>query len=659
MERLHQKPKKTQQAPSSFTPRSSLVQHTCACEGVAGIDDLCEQCRSQRLSGQRGAHNPLKSSWPISLGHDVPDTSQQPIEATQQSSGGFHFGHDFSRIPVHAAFSGPIQAKLSISQPKDRQEQEADQVAEQVMRMTDLGPSILEDEDEAKPSLMRKHSSELQTDTGADLSSVPDAIDTMVNSEAAQPLDRATRAFMEPRFGHDFSKVRVHTDVRAAESARAVNALAYTVGRDIVFGEGQYAPGTDVGRQLLAHELTHTIQQAKVPPSVPLQPLPSESSDKQEPPTYCAAKTLLGPSHAELHHNIRSILQNSTITQPRLALKADPNVIHKLNAAAIRKHPDYIDNNIVSISFSGSLRATSYYADGTELTIGLVPRWIEPPLESVDYRRTKYEYAEVKARDPKELKFLYTSGPSQEGTLPGPMFLEKYAKTVTFTVDPRSGKIVPNHLNPVTAPKLCELLRYAESQWVKHGNEEAKGRVEIFKSVKVVLDWALTLETMGGLKAPAGLPTPGSSTLRLMGKKELAEMAERMAQQMAAKYGKVLVNLGGAGEVANAINVNPLIAQRVKDIPNLVRAGAEEVGSLFKPGTVDKIVSNDIVRGTVNWSRATRGSFSILKSGGQVSIAPYAADLTQHLREIQAALRAAGFKDVVVVANRFVTAVKP
>jgi hypothetical protein len=76
-----------------------------------------------------------------------------------------------------------------------------------------------------------------------------------------KPLDAATRADMEPRFGHDFSKVRVHADARAAEAAEAVNALAYTVGRDVVFGAGQYAPDTTVGRRLLAHELTHVVQQ--------------------------------------------------------------------------------------------------------------------------------------------------------------------------------------------------------------------------------------------------------------------------------------------------------------------------------------------------------------------------------------------------------------
>jgi outer membrane protein OmpA-like peptidoglycan-associated protein len=76
-----------------------------------------------------------------------------------------------------------------------------------------------------------------------------------------QPLDDRTRAFMEPRFGHDFSGVRVHTDADAADSARAVRALAYTVGQNVVFGAGQYAPATPAGRNLMAHELTHVVQQ--------------------------------------------------------------------------------------------------------------------------------------------------------------------------------------------------------------------------------------------------------------------------------------------------------------------------------------------------------------------------------------------------------------
>jgi len=92
--------------------------------------------------------------------------------------------------------------------------------------------------------------------------SVPGAEDVVRSS--GKPLDRGTRSFMESRFGHDFGRVRVHTDARAAESARAVNAHAYTVGHDIVFADGRFDPSARAGRRLLAHELTHVVQQRPV-----------------------------------------------------------------------------------------------------------------------------------------------------------------------------------------------------------------------------------------------------------------------------------------------------------------------------------------------------------------------------------------------------------
>lgn len=84
--------------------------------------------------------------------------------------------------------------------------------------------------------------------------------------EGGQPLSASTRAFFEPRLSHDFSQVRVHADSRAAETAQAVNARAFTLGRDIVFGAEQYAPGTTAGKRLLAHELTHVAQQGMAEP---------------------------------------------------------------------------------------------------------------------------------------------------------------------------------------------------------------------------------------------------------------------------------------------------------------------------------------------------------------------------------------------------------
>jgi Domain of unknown function (DUF4157) len=117
------------------------------------------------------------------------------------------------------------------------------------------------DEDAGVPmpeSLQRKAS-----EKAVQSSDVPPIVHEVLRT-SGEPLDPETRTFMESRFGHDFSQVRVHTDAKAVESAQAVHSVAYTVGQDIVFEAGQYAPKTNSGRQLLAHELTHVIQQSTV-----------------------------------------------------------------------------------------------------------------------------------------------------------------------------------------------------------------------------------------------------------------------------------------------------------------------------------------------------------------------------------------------------------
>ncbi len=174
------------------------------------------------------------------------------------------------------------QAHLKIGRPADKYEQEADRLAEAVMRMPE--PGVSEDaaisEGVQRPRIQRvcsKCDEELrrhpEEEEGIFQSQKAPGGTLAVTSEleagldavrgGGQPLPEFVRAFFEPRFGYDFSQVRVHTDPRAAASARAVNALAYTVGRDVVFGSGQYAPRTSAGQRLLAHELTHVLQQTQ------------------------------------------------------------------------------------------------------------------------------------------------------------------------------------------------------------------------------------------------------------------------------------------------------------------------------------------------------------------------------------------------------------
>ena len=102
------------------------------------------------------------------------------------------------------------------------------------------------------------------TDGGTTESGIAAAIHEVLRSPG-QPLSAGTRAAMEPRFGHDFSRVHIHADTQAAESARSVSAKAYTVGSHVVFGRDRYAPQSIEGQRLIAHELTHVVQQAGVP----------------------------------------------------------------------------------------------------------------------------------------------------------------------------------------------------------------------------------------------------------------------------------------------------------------------------------------------------------------------------------------------------------
>ena len=148
----------------------------------------------------------------------------------------------------------PLQTKLYISESGDEYEREADRVADQVMGMTEPG----REPDTARRGavVVQRTSAACGTPSMEVAPLVSDALSSM-----GQALDPATQAFFTARFGHDFANVRVHADAQAAESARSVKALAYTSGSHVVFGAGQFSPGTRAGRQLLAHELTHVVQQ--------------------------------------------------------------------------------------------------------------------------------------------------------------------------------------------------------------------------------------------------------------------------------------------------------------------------------------------------------------------------------------------------------------
>jgi len=149
----------------------------------------------------------------------------------------------------------------------DMYEQEAHRVSEQVTRMPEPGLQLpcacggaCPECQTAKPGHGHERLQMTRIGPGVQGLSAPSSIHEVLQS-SGQPLDVATRTFMEPRFGHDFSRVRIHTDADAAQSARQLDTSAYALGDHIVFAEGRFAPFTPEGARLLAHELTHVVQQ--------------------------------------------------------------------------------------------------------------------------------------------------------------------------------------------------------------------------------------------------------------------------------------------------------------------------------------------------------------------------------------------------------------
>lgn len=180
---------------------SLLVQRKCACGGSSGLTGSCSGCEKKKMLGQ------------------------------------------------------PLQNKLRVNDPGDAYEQEGERVAEQVVRLSDVTSTSQARDVTTIPLVQRQVSGVL-----AATAETPAVVHETI-AAPGQTLDARTREFFETRFGHDFGKVRIHADAKAAQSASYLNAHAYTVGNDVVFGVGGYQPATSAGRRLLAHELTHVVQQ--------------------------------------------------------------------------------------------------------------------------------------------------------------------------------------------------------------------------------------------------------------------------------------------------------------------------------------------------------------------------------------------------------------
>lgn len=258
----------------SSLSKGSILQRKCTSCGQHTDAEECQTCTKKRLS-RHNSIAPSQSSYSL------------PLNSTSNSG----FTQDFSRIRV----SNDLQAKLIVSKSDDIYEQEADRIAEEVVSTANSTPKLqptaiftntiqkqedisqnseveeegvpendldlgaLEENEENEEGIIGDETGRPKLESNA---SRPTKNSTIhLPSGTGQPLDTGVRQFMEQKIGHDFSQVHIHTGADAVESARQINAQAYTFKTDIFFNQGRYQPTSTAGLKLLAHELTHVVQQ--------------------------------------------------------------------------------------------------------------------------------------------------------------------------------------------------------------------------------------------------------------------------------------------------------------------------------------------------------------------------------------------------------------
>ncbi|NEQ22777.1 MAG: DUF4157 domain-containing protein, partial [Microcoleus sp. SIO2G3] len=272
---------KTEASSLLNTDKSGLLQRKCECGNAAGLTGECSECQSKVLT--------------------------QPKRQTENSA-----------APV---LHDLIQPKLTVGASNDRYEQEADRVATQILQMPEpqstpiaIAPVNLQRQTLGipEPETKRQEEEEETLQAKAQDGQTPQitpSLETQLHTsqEQGQPLTEPTRSFMESRFHHDFSAIRVHADAPAHRMAQELNAKAFTHQHHIYFSAGNYEPESPSGQQLLAHELTHTVQQGAAAPQpasqvqsdlVQRSSLPPDLIQKQPNGATVASDTAIGGTPA-------------------------------------------------------------------------------------------------------------------------------------------------------------------------------------------------------------------------------------------------------------------------------------------------------------------------------------------------------------------------
>ena len=402
-----------------------------------------------------------------------------------------------------------------------------------------------------------------------------------VLSAPGQPPDASTRAFMEPRFGHDFSQVRIHTDEKAAESAKAVGALAYTLGRDVVFGEGQYAPKTTQGQQLLAHELSHTLQQNTGAHGMEGELKIASAENAAESEAGRASKAIMQrqPAAPLSQAGERRSLQRAKPESPSTKKKERPigEVIGVEDTVRIEgeptKHLNYIQNVIQGVGIAGwggPFRLDRKIVNGVGVDSIYLPR-NEVHLDKDPLKETSGELGQVyksRAAANKALAELGVRDPAM----------------YTYYIGP-GGHIYPTIISDTTAPLLCVALRKV----IETERIDAKA---VEKGFIGLLFWyaGARFPVKAGGPPKGGAPKQGTSVTKA------AVSGGAAAGKAASKEGALVFVEIGAGDLKASIELAKKGGVKVIAVDPAAPAAEaikelETVGGSFVKGTAGNLSS--------------------------------------------------------------------
>lgn len=411
--------------------------------------------------------------------------------------------------------------KARVGPASDPLEREADRVADAVVAdrpvgtISSAGAAMPQRKCSACESEEVLHRKESGTGAGGQ-GQAERAARTVSHGGAA--LTAGQRAYYEPRFGRDLSTVRLHTDARAMSAASDIGARAYTFGSHIAFAGGEFDSDSLEGRRLLAHEITHTLQQGPAGSGVQRQPnteieMPAEwafAADKRKATDVRYAKSLAqadakrirkagslsasdrgvvtarlqffeGDAWQTYSDMIRPVLIEATQVEiempgdtPAPAAAAAPAATPSPMAGweesgrfnMLRKEPTYIDNEIKTVNYFTAELARLNYKDGTSYDLGLVPRWMKPPVVEVDCHTPAQEIRKYQDATTKQLGFmLEPEMATAPRTLPYGELLKKYVHNLDFYIEQGTARIVPSRINQLTTPTICGVLNDSERRF--------------------------------------------------------------------------------------------------------------------------------------------------------------------------------------------------